>query len=65
LGTVLDPFTSYFESLSPAAQAAVLGSFSLLLVFQAVRRHEYQPITAFLLALAAIAFSLLAFATVY
>jgi hypothetical protein len=62
---MLDRFTIYFEGLSPVAQATVLGSIGLLLVFQAVRRHEYQPIIAFLLALAAIAFSLLAFVKVY
>jgi hypothetical protein len=62
---MLDRLTSYFQSFSPVAQATVLGVLSSFLVFQAVRRHEYQPIIAFLLALAAIGLSLVALVKVY
>jgi hypothetical protein len=61
---MLERLTRYFQSLSPAAQAAILGFCSLLLIFQAAKRYEDQTATAFLLAVAAIVLVWLAFARI-
>jgi hypothetical protein len=59
---MLDRVTSYFQSFSPIGQAAILGVLSLLLLFQAARRHEEQTLVAFMLALGGIVLLWLAFA---
>jgi dolichyl-phosphate-mannose--protein O-mannosyl transferase len=62
---MLERLISYFTSLSPRAQATILGILSLFLVFQAVRRYEEQTLIAFLFALGAMVLFWLAFAKVY
>ena len=62
---MLDRFTSYFQSLSPIVQAAIFSVLGLFLILQALKRYEDQSFTAYLLALAALVLSWLAFAKVY
>ncbi len=62
---MLDRVTSYFQSFSPVAQAAILAVLSLFLFFQAGNRYEEQTFVAFLLAVGAIVLFWFAFAQVY
>jgi uncharacterized membrane protein YadS len=59
---MLDGITRYLQTLSPGAQATIMGALGAFLVFQAVRRYEEQTLIAFLLALVAIVLFSLAFA---
>jgi hypothetical protein len=62
---MLDSFTRYFQSLPFVIQVVLLSALATFCILEALKRYEDQTVTAYLLALAGLALSWLAFANAY